>query len=112
MEYKQYVADRFKDTEIRDLIIDEYCNNFIFAYFLFQALLLDKDLNHAEVTNQMIHFKRAISYFENNLSSREYLVNYYNIHEEETEGLWVSAMDCTGIEFDEYLRFDEFVEDL
>ena len=112
LEYKQYVADRFKDTEIRDLIIDEYCNNFIFAYFLFQALLLDKDLDHAEVTNQMIHFKRAISYFENNLSSREYLVNYYNIHEEETEGLWVSAMDCTGIEFDEYLQFDEFVEDL
>lgn len=112
LEYKQYVADRFKDTEIRDLIIDEYCNNFIFAYFLFQALLLDKDLDHVEVTNQMIHFKRAISYFENNLSSREYLVNYYNIHEEETEGLWVSAMDCTGIEFDEYLQFDEFVEDL
>lgn len=110
--FKEYVAEKFKDTDIRDQVIDEYCNNFIFAYFLFQALLLDKDLENIEVRNQLIHFKRAISYFERNFHTRDYIVSYFFGREDEVNGLWQSAIDCTGIEFDEYLQFDSFVEDL
>lgn len=110
--YKEYVAERFKNTVLRDQIINEYCNNFIFVYFLFQALLLDNDLDNMEVRNEMIYFKRAISYFENNLNSRDYLISYFENNNSEVKALWSSAIDCTGIQYNEFLQFDTFVENL
>ena len=93
--YKEYVAEKFKDTAVRDLIIKEYCNNFIFAYFMFQALLLDKDLDNVEVRNQLIYFKRAILYFERNFYERDYLISFFFGRADQCESLWQSAIDCT-----------------
>lgn len=108
--YKEYVAERFKDTEIKAKIQNEYCDNFIFCYFLYQALLLDEDLDNREVVHQMIYFQRAVRYFEQTFGNRCYIYDYYNRYSDFVSTLLDTAVSCTGINFNEYLFFDKFLE--
>lgn len=111
--YKQYVMDFFANRRyLRKVLIEDYMDSFIFCYMMIQGLMLDNDVDF-DFQENMKHFIRSIQYFENYFSKdRSYLIGYYYNNEGNDVSLLKSAISTIGFEYNEFLSFDEFVNNL
>lgn len=110
---KEYVTDYFiKNEDIKEILLEEYCNNFIFCFFLAQCLMLDNEFNF-KLEEHKQHFKRAILYYLNTFDKNvDYLINYYKENNENTNNIHDSATISTGIEFINFINFENFIRNL
>ena len=103
------VADFFHGW--KDELEEEYLDNFIFCYYLLQGLALDQG-DEIDLKKCLLCFKDAADYYKEHFQkTSDDIINYYHAH----DGLDVlksGAVASTGVEFDEYFNFDEFVEGL
>lgn len=112
--YKQYVVDYCVDNGIDlDIIRDDYVNNFIFCYYLANALVDDLDFNlNIEDFNK--HFSDALVYFESVFNiSRDYFINYFIDNKKEIEDIIKLEAEATvGYSVDLKINFEDFVNGL
>lgn len=111
--YKEYVMDFFKDNkELRRYFVEEYMDSFIFCYLMMQGLMLDDDVYFDYEYNKR-YFIRAIKYFEDYFNLHRYcIVSYYNSSEGNVISLLKSAISTIGFEYNEFLSFSDFIDDL
>lgn len=110
--YKEYLTDFFwQFPHMRETLIDEYCTNFIFCFFMSEGVSLDDDVDF-DMGDARPHFQRATDYLLRNLGvDLTYLITYYET-EADIEGLMESAQVSTGVDFDNYIDFRKFVKSL
>ena len=112
LKSSQYVADFFGECEgeLWDHLREEFIKDFIFCYFLLQGVAMDSDVV-LDYDAEMEHFKDAYEYLCDHFGGTKHdLLDYYNSQSDIVENLWDGAQISTGIEFDEYLVFESFIE--
>lgn len=105
----KYVADFFHD--FKEEMEPDYLENFIFCYYLLQGLALDQD-DEIDLRQCVLCFKDAAEFYEEFFGkTTQDIINYYNSYDN-LDGLRNGAISSTGVEFNEYFNFADFVEGL
>ena len=112
--YKQYVIDYCIANEINlDLVQDDYVNNFIFCFYLVNALVDDQDF-YLNIEDFNEYFSSAIVYFENVFNiDKVYFIDYFNIYKEEIEKIIGAEAESTvGYKINIKISFEDFINSL
>ena len=111
--YKQYLTDYFIEyDDMKDILYEDYINNFIFCFFLCEGLVLDDDVEF-EMEDGEVCFREAIEYFERVFKQpRQKLIYYYYNNQETIDSLLESAFSSVGFEFENHIEFGDFISNL
>ena len=112
--YKQFVINYCIENNIDlDIVCDDYVNNFIFCYYLANALVDDVDFD-LSIEDFNEYFHNALIFFEEKFNiNRSYILKYYeNNNEEITRIILNEAETSVGYTINLKINFDEFINSL
>jgi glycosyltransferase involved in cell wall biosynthesis len=106
--YKNYVIEFFKDKDIIESLEEDFLNNFIFAYFLYQALLQDTDISFQK--SEAKYFNTSLDFYKQTYCKSERdIINYFYRNNSLVKSIYESATLSAGFEFKRTFPFEKFL---
>lgn len=89
-----------------------YINNFVFVYYLFQALI-QEETDTIDIEQEKNYFRKALKfYIETFDGSKESMYIYYIKHEDAIHTMYAGARDSIGHDFEMVETFFDFLHEL
>lgn len=108
-----FVIEHFiKDREYPiEVLKDKFFNEFVFAFFLFQGLLQDKESKQKIILEEYLeYFKETLSYYCGlNPKGKEELQKSFEKYKRTVSQLKEGAESSIGYRFDTFISFDTFL---